>query len=73
MMPLLALRTLFNTDCLCSLDSLLLSGIAKAEHAIVVKEMSAIAEEHSADCDIIVTVQNIHTSVKCQLSLQETF
>ncbi|GMR30939.1 hypothetical protein PMAYCL1PPCAC_01134, partial [Pristionchus mayeri] len=43
-----------------SIDNLLRAGICRAEQVIVVKETAAIAEEHSADCDTIVTVQKIH-------------
>ncbi|GMT05080.1 hypothetical protein PENTCL1PPCAC_27254, partial [Pristionchus entomophagus] len=46
--------------CHCSIDNLLRAGICRAEQVIVVKETAAIAEEHSADCDTIVTVQKIH-------------
>lgn len=43
-----------------SLDCLLRAGVSSAEHVVVVKETAVIAEEHTADCNTIITVQKIH-------------
>ncbi|CAI5456131.1 unnamed protein product [Caenorhabditis angaria] len=43
-----------------NLDCLLRAGVSSAEHVVVVKETAVIAEEHTADCSTIITVQKIH-------------
>lgn len=43
-----------------SLDCLLRAGVSSAEHVVVVKETAVMAEEHTADCNTIITVQKIH-------------
>ncbi|EGT29914.1 hypothetical protein CAEBREN_31845 [Caenorhabditis brenneri] len=43
-----------------NLDCLLTAGVSSAEHVVVVKETAVIAEEHTADCNTIITVQKIH-------------
>ncbi|ULT80895.1 hypothetical protein L3Y34_011046 [Caenorhabditis briggsae] len=43
-----------------NLDCLLRAGVSSAEHVVVVKETAVMAEEHTADCNTIITVQKIH-------------